>query len=348
MERDNDGENKMILRNRLSFYRGRQVVLVLLLLVVGGLVHAEGAAKVICAGRAATPPVIDGVLDDACWQNADWRDDFIPLGSTPLERTTMRLVSDDRNLYVGVECVWKNVSRLQALVTEARAKPDFTGGFVDINRFAGCGSLELFFDPGATMANHYQVLINAAGQICGQYKGNWDPFKTRPSGAVKITDTGWTAELVFPDQGLHQGDLQPGREWGFNMVRNDETPVGIWKDMGAVFNEPKQFARLVIGDGPTWWRGTWEKGVVPSFSQMSTDAEAYGKTAPLLTALIQEVGRRMPAMEETVQTAGLTTSGGFLQVYAKYAEFSALFHRLEALYATTKLTTGPLAETEKR
>lgn len=56
---------------------------------------------------AQAPPVIDGVLDDAVWQDAAFIDEFhqiIPVEYAPLsERTEVRLLYDDDALYVGVK-----------------------------------------------------------------------------------------------------------------------------------------------------------------------------------------------------------------------------------------------------
>lgn len=54
--------------------------------------------------RTDTPPVIDGVLDDAVWDNAAYIDEFhqiIPVEyGEPTERTEIRLLYDDDALYV--------------------------------------------------------------------------------------------------------------------------------------------------------------------------------------------------------------------------------------------------------
>ncbi|MBI4023780.1 MAG: hypothetical protein HY360_02300, partial [Verrucomicrobia bacterium] len=50
---------------------------------------------------ADTPPVIDGKMDDACWQEAEVAQDFLLLPSgAPTQPTEVRLAYDARNLYV--------------------------------------------------------------------------------------------------------------------------------------------------------------------------------------------------------------------------------------------------------
>ena len=317
---------------------GLVVALFLALAVCGsGIAFAkDDKVKVICASRAETPPVIDGVLDDACWQNAEVHDDFISLIPGRSYRTTMRLAYDDKNLYLGTECFWDDVGRLKKLVDEMKAKPNFSEGFVDIANFTNGCSLELFLDPGATMRNHYQVVFNAAGQICGQFKQNWDPFSARPNCRVKITETGWTAEMVFPDQGIRKGDFLPGKEWGFNLARNDEPnlAVCIWKEVGAVFNEPKQFGRLIIGDYETWWQGVWKGGMVSRYETISGGIENAKGIVAYVYPMYSEVGLGMEKLKGIGGGEALKSRSGFENVYNGYNELYGLFHRLDALYAT--------------
>ena len=75
--------------------------------------HAPGVwpltrPKIVNAVRVDFPPVIDGWVNDAQWQNAPPVLDFTQFdpeeGSLPTEVTSVRLLYDDRALYVGVIC----------------------------------------------------------------------------------------------------------------------------------------------------------------------------------------------------------------------------------------------------
>ena len=59
-------------------------------------------------GRADSPPVIDGVLDEEVWATAPVIDGFrqiVPVeGADPSQRTEVRLLFDEDFLYVGVHC----------------------------------------------------------------------------------------------------------------------------------------------------------------------------------------------------------------------------------------------------
>ena len=83
-------------------------------LVLPDAASAQGAptsatpAKVVRVVRVASPPVVDGRLDDAVWQRAKVIDDFTQVepreGAAPSERTEIRILTDRETLYFGISC----------------------------------------------------------------------------------------------------------------------------------------------------------------------------------------------------------------------------------------------------
>jgi hypothetical protein len=102
-------ENRM-LSSWQSPWRGLAVALVLTLVVPQAVILPASAAEPASAVRmpkAAVPPVVDGVLDDACWQRAPVAAvDFVmgklgqKAGRTPMQ---CRLTWDDQYLFIGYE-----------------------------------------------------------------------------------------------------------------------------------------------------------------------------------------------------------------------------------------------------
>ena len=72
---------------------------------------AAGATAVLRAERVDKPPVVDGKLDDAAWKKATPSTTFtqkIPVdGKAPSEPTAVRVVYDDKAIYVAVHCTQK-------------------------------------------------------------------------------------------------------------------------------------------------------------------------------------------------------------------------------------------------
>ena len=74
----------------------------------------------IVATRTAQPPVIDGRLDDPAWAAATPSDAFVQHfpdeGAPSSERTSMRVLYDDKNLYVGVDAEQLNAFIVKCFV----------------------------------------------------------------------------------------------------------------------------------------------------------------------------------------------------------------------------------------
>ncbi|MCG2659884.1 MAG: hypothetical protein L6437_06545 [Kiritimatiellae bacterium] len=290
--------------------------------------------KIISVSEAKTPPVIDGVLDDECWKTAEAGEDFIPVSALPPERTVIRLAYDRKHLYFGVECFVKDSERMRQQAAEMRAKAGFTEGFVNISDFAYKWEVELFIDPGATQCNYYQLLMNAGGQICGQYKGNWNPFAVKPEFKARVHARGWTGEMILPVDGMPGVELKAGDEWGLNVARRDMENVVIWKDVGSVYNEPRRFGRMVIGDYRTWWESVWIKGVMVELGRMAGDMGRFGAKAPYLPAMFAVTQEKAREVNGRAQGIDFSRRSGFVPLYDVYSLFYGGFHRLDALYRT--------------
>lgn len=288
--------------------------------------------KVICASRAKVPPVIDGVLDDACWDSAEVRTDITSIGEDkPLKRSTaMRFLYDDKNLYLGMEVFWDDMNILEKGIAEITKKhgPIQENKICSIKKYANTFGLEVFIDPGASGISYYQILFNAAGQIIGNFRCDWEHFTLKPYFKGRIQDKCWTVEFVCPIKGLKAGD-----ECGLNICRNDETYYGIWKQVGANYHNPKMFGRLVIGDYRSWWDAAWGKGIVEELEHMK-DISAYARHEPYLKSLHELVLERKDALDGVAQEHPPINRKNFEILYQAFSDFRSVFTRLESLYQT--------------
>ena len=77
-------------------------------LILGTLTSALAARPTYDAYQTDQAPLVDGRLDDACWQNAEVLSDFtqvLPVeGAEPSERTEARLIYTHDHLYIGIRC----------------------------------------------------------------------------------------------------------------------------------------------------------------------------------------------------------------------------------------------------
>ncbi len=180
------------------------------------------------ATRVAAVPVIDGILDEAVWQEGELVSDFIQTepteGLPATERTEVRILYDDRAIYIGVICFDSEPSRI--ITTDSRRD----SGLGDMDSF------QLILDTYHDQQNGFVFGTNAVGtQYDAQIRnegqssgGGGAPQLGRTSGGsgggvnvnwdgawdVKalITETGWTAEFSIPLRTLRYGP--PPQTWG--------------------------------------------------------------------------------------------------------------------------------------
>ena len=100
----------------------------------------------------ATGIVVDGVLAEPAWQQADSVAGFdLPHGGKPFE-TVIRAVHDDRRIYLGIRC---QVDRRASLVA---VHPEAGLTYRD-------DSIEIFWDPAHDGKQCHQLVVNAAGNV---------------------------------------------------------------------------------------------------------------------------------------------------------------------------------------
>ena len=172
-----------------------------------------GPTQVILAGRAEHPPKVDGRLDEPDWALAPLFDSFVQrfpkAGTASSERTELRVLYDNRYLYVGITChdsqpwtINRNLGRRDAALDT--------------------DSVQVLLD---TLHNHrtaYVFMLSAGGvQTDGlfyddtQYTTEWDGVW---EGATGMVEDGWVAEFAIPLSLLRFPHVSM-QTWGFSVRR---------------------------------------------------------------------------------------------------------------------------------
>lgn len=194
-----------------------------LFLLISAFLAAEGLRAV----RVSAGPHIDGRLDDAAWTAAGLFEDFrmaLPNpGAEPSEKTELRIVYDEANLYIGVMCRDREPGRI---VANTLAHDD--GGAASLGhhsyRFLSSGSNDdqvvILLDPFQDKRTAYVFFVNARGArgeglvYAGEASLNWDGIWEARSA---IGDDGWSAEFRIPFKSI---SFKPGLSvWGINVER---------------------------------------------------------------------------------------------------------------------------------
>ncbi|HOT15229.1 MAG TPA: DUF5916 domain-containing protein [Bacteroidales bacterium] len=157
-------------------------------------------------------PVIDGKLDDECWQHGSWSEQFVQQtpdeGGRASEITMFKVLFDKENIYVAFRCYDSQPDKIQNLVGK---RDELIGDMVGIN-----------FDSYFDKRFGYEFNITAGGSKIdqllkndGSADVNWNAVWY---GATAIGDSGWTAEMQIPLSQLRYND-KPDQIWGLHAWR---------------------------------------------------------------------------------------------------------------------------------
>jgi hypothetical protein len=162
-----------------------------------------------------TPPVIDGKLEDACWNDqGNWSQDF--LQNTPVERgkatytTRIKILFDDRNIYFALRA-WD-------------PEPDKINRFVGNRDDNSIGDLiSVAFDSYHDTRAAAEFNINAGGNKTDlivtdnlSVNLNWNAVW---EGRTAVNDSSWTVEYRIPLNQLRYNHNDTGMIWGLHVRR---------------------------------------------------------------------------------------------------------------------------------
>lgn len=198
---------------------------------------------------AEKSPVIDGVLDDACWAkgvpNRNYYGYFQANPKRVATKTSCTVLYDAKGVYVGVENMEPLIGKLVKNVTK-----DFDGMMYNDD----CA--EIYFDPDANGVGYYKFVVNSLGKHDSDWRMDaanyhYDWVAQGVVSAAKIGSDRWTFELFVPWSALH-GRTAPtaGTVWTFNHSRFRMTEWGLSSSApGGCGTVPEKFGYLYFSDG---------------------------------------------------------------------------------------------------
>lgn len=198
-------------------------------------------ARPAIANKAAKAPVIDGKLDEKCWQNPAnvlFDPDGVP---SKIEPADFYFAYDSKNLYIATRCRESKMDSLVAKVT----KND--GGIT------GEDCVGFFIQPNTKLDTAYQIYFNPLGTVLDQkiYRGhfgyyfgnrNWDAkYKVKTS---KDNDY-WYVEVAIPLNQMHL-KAASDQSWGLNFVRKQKRLKNSASWQAPVDYDPQSFGVLKL------------------------------------------------------------------------------------------------------
>lgn len=236
---------------------------ILIIVLASALWPAAGLAERTPSARAtwtATPPRIDGRLDDPGWRNAPAHSGFIErkprLGAVPPVRTTFWILFDDDALYVGVECADDRPDLIRARTRSRDSWAVFRDDAISVK-----------IDPAHDHRTTLGFVLGPAGARL-DYRGidetQWRiEFDAAWRGAAARTRGGWSAEFSIPFAalGIDPRNRAALAQIGFNLTRDHSRRNASydWSLMPPPF---KAIAASRYGHltGLDSWRGASSRG----------------------------------------------------------------------------------------
>ncbi len=183
-------------------------------------------------------PKIDGKLDDAVWQQADFFSDFVYFnqGKTAAPQTEFAISAGKDKVYFAIRCFEPNIKKLVA--------PRHQAG----DMASSDDSIELFIDPDISGDHYIQLALTAGNfqfqQLATQFGNNKRAdFRLKWQSAVNIGKNVWTAEIAIPYSELMVKPNSSG-SWYLNVCRTNQTVEDKkkkWSTWGAL--KPDEYGR---------------------------------------------------------------------------------------------------------
>jgi len=220
----------------------------------------RGVIALYVVENASSAPVIDGVLEDACWKNVTALEFVLcENGGKPKQPSTLRMVCDSTYLYLAFECqdldAASDVTEYDGPVEEQEC--------VVILIDAGCDSTGYFMIAAApTGAVHDAYVLNGGNGSVVKTLSCWNCEKLRTSvsvygGGAKpgTEDRFWTVEMAVPFSALVTAPHIPpsrGDAWRMNFYRIELTGG---RELSAAhptsaqdLHRPHEFATVSFGE----------------------------------------------------------------------------------------------------
>ncbi|MCQ2173772.1 MAG: carbohydrate-binding family 9-like protein [Bacteroidales bacterium] len=243
-------------------------LLTVLTLALPFALNAQAPARVYDAQRTGDRIRIDGRLKEKAWKNAVPSAPFVDIRGedfpAPVMKTTVKMIWDDKYLYVGASIEEENIT------ASIRKHDDI---IYHDNDF------EVFIDPYGDGKLYYEIENNAFGTIMdlmmekpysdgGQFIMNWDCKGLKIAVSKEGTlnrkddrDRAWYVEMAIPFDALERGfdDPRDHKVWRMNFSRVEWLKTGgpeenwVWAPTGKVdIHVPDKwgYVRFCDGDAP--------------------------------------------------------------------------------------------------
>ena len=201
---------------------------------------ARGPARSIAAVRTDIVPIIDGKIDDSCWEMANIATDFTDYKTESLavEQTFVRVLYDDVNLYIAFECLEPEPDRIIAFERKYD-QPLYEEDGVEVR-----------FDTFGDRRSAYVFAVNTLGTRYDARTGLFnsyddDTWGCNWSAACTVMEDRWIAEIAIPIGNIFF-EQKDQATWGVNFRRRERgmQESSYWCYRNSQARSPREFGLL--------------------------------------------------------------------------------------------------------
>ncbi len=185
-----------------------------IILLSGTCISQEIEKKSYETAFTKTPPQIDGLGSDDCWNLVEWGSGFTQTqpeeNKPPSQETSFKILYDDNNLYVFIRAFDNESDKISRIMSR---RDNFDGDLVEIN-------IDSYFDKQTA----FSFTATAAGvkgdEAVTQNGNNWDD-SWNPIWYLKTSrdNMGWCAEMRIPFSQIRFGKKDE-HIWGLQLMRH--------------------------------------------------------------------------------------------------------------------------------
>ena len=215
--------------------------------IVASMLVATGLAFSAAAGvlKINEPITVDGDLAEGAWKEAKWEGGFERMATQKATMsaitgpTSFAVLSDERNVYVGVKAVQADMAALKAKTV----RPIFQ-----------CDDVEFFFSPSGSTFSFYQFAVGIIGGVdkaIFHYEAGMthpDPYAPEWKHAVKMNENGYTMEVAIPLSAFYMNRNDAwSDQWLFNVSRSNFSGCHentTWSPIKKSFLDVEQYRKF--------------------------------------------------------------------------------------------------------
>ncbi|MFH1477120.1 MAG: hypothetical protein ABIH24_06500 [Verrucomicrobiota bacterium] len=300
----------------------------------------------ITAGFAPAAPVIDGKLDDPCWQNTIEIAPFIHADTSDkkaLEQTKAYICYDQKNLYIALHCAQgcldPGQNQLQAFKKDIRANDD--------DKLFADDWVLVLLQPATAQNSFYDLFINANGAVNDGLCAGADAWSNRDktwnskaTAKSEIGDGFWTVECAIPLESVKVNPAQD-RILGIQIGRINcfSKERSLWQPMENAFHTPEGFGRIAFAEQVPQVRNLDYGGFVRGSNTLNCSVLPPGTNFHVrLESLVEFTGSIPARTSKDFAPAGATTLASSYML-ERDGEFTAQFGILNPLDLKTYYRT---------